>query len=412
MGVGHPVIPRALLLAYAGWLVLLAPVAAQQEAASLQVWRAAVEAHRSGVLDQPVITVAAWTKSDLERVLEAFDQTSGAAGSSPSARDVWLRRAILLHTDVLVLLRQPGGYGLPPSDDRSRGLVADGVQVGIQRGTVQWEFSRRLVERLQSAEAARLWFRATTAFLQSWLDWPESTVHLLEGRKRFPDDAVLLLYEGTIHETYASPAIQTLELPKELMTPEPVRFATGSVFSLPNLQRPTQAVQWVFQSAEIEAEEAARLLRQAVGIDRELAEAYIRLGHVLGQRGRRLEAIDWLERGIRLSRSPVVRYWGFLWLGQERREMDRIDAAIQAFEEAAKLYPRAQTPRLALSQIFYDRGDRARALAEYTTALTVATGVVPSTSLRVDEDPRLVYEQTHVPSSDALLADLRAAFGS
>lgn len=405
MSVGDRVISRTLLLAAAGWLVLLAPVAAQQDAATLEVWRAAVEAHRAGVLDQPVRTVAGWTKSDLERVLEAFEPTAlvpGAPRDARDQRDAWLRRAILLHTDVLVLMRQPGGYALPPSGDRSVGLVADGIQVGVQRGTAQWEFTRRLVAGLQAADAARLWFRTTTAFLQSWLDWPESDAHLAEGRKRFPDDPILLLYEGTIHEMYASPAIQTLELPKELLTPEPVHFATGSVFSLMNLRGPVPAMSWVFQSADIETETAERLLRRAIGIDRGLAEAQIRLGHVLGQRGRHVEAIASLERGIQLTRSPLVRYWGLVWLGHERREAGRVAAAIEAFEQAAALYPQAQTPRLALSQLLYDRGDRARALAEYTTALAAAAG----------EDPRLAYEHTHVPAADTLLAELRAAFGS
>jgi tetratricopeptide (TPR) repeat protein len=407
------VISRALLFAALGCLVLLAPVAAQQDAATLPAWRAAVEAHRPGVLDQPVRTVAGWTKSDLEKVLEAFRQTAlppGAPRDARAQRDAWLRRAILLHTDILVLLRQPGGYPLPPSGDRSVGLVADGVQVGVQRGTAQWAFTRRLVEDLQDANAARTWFRATSAFLQSWQDWPESSAHLAEGRKRFPDDAVLLLYEGTIHETYASPAIQTLELPKELMTPEPVSFATGSVFSLANLNRPAPAMSWVFQSADIERLEAERLLRQAIGSDRNLAEAHVRLGHVLGQRGRHADAIDALERGLQLSRSPIVRYWALVWLGQARRDAGRIAPAIEAFEQAAALFPRAQTPRLGLSQLLYDRGDRARALAEYTTALA-ATG--PSTSLGAgDDDPRLVYEHTHVPAAGVLVVELRTAFGS
>jgi tetratricopeptide (TPR) repeat protein len=396
---------RTHLFAIAGSLVLLVPAGAQQEAATLEVWRAAVDAHRAGVLDQPARTVAGWTKSDLEKVIEAFERTAIAPGSPQDARDrrdAWLRRAILLHTDILALLRQPGGYALPPSDDRSVGLVADGIQLGVQRGTSQWAFTRRLVENLQDADAARLWFRATTALLQSWLDWPESGTHLAEGRKRFPDDAVLLLYEGTIHETYASPAIQTLEVPKDLTTPEPVHFATGSVFSLMNLQRPIRAMSWIFQSADIEMLEAERLLREAIRIDRDLAEAHIRLGRVLGQRGRRMEAIETLERGIQLATSPIVRYWGLVWLGHERRDAGRIPAAVEAFEQAAELYPRAPTPRLALSHLFYDRGDRARALAEYTKALEAEAG----------EDPRLAYEHMHVPTAGALVAELRTAFGS
>ena len=394
-------IRRSLLLAFVSALVLHPAVEAtstQRKPATLEAWHAAVEDHRAGVLDEPVKTVSLWTKSELEHVLDAFKKSDRAN------RDAWLRRAILLHTDVLILLRQPIGYSLPAAGDQSVGLVADGVQLGVQRGTAQWEFVRRLVDDLDDADAARLWYRATTAFLESWLDWPESSTHLAQGRKRFPDDPVLLLYEATIHEVFASPAIQTLEPPKDLMTPEPVHFATGSVFSLMNLQRPTQAVSWIFQSAEVERQEAERLLRQAIVADPKLAEAHVRLGHVLGDRGRHVEAIDSLQRGVAIASSPLIRYWGLIWLGRERRAAGRVGPAVEAFEQAAALYPHAQTPRLGLSQLLYDRGDRERALAEYRSAGTEES--------QADDDPRLAYEHTHVPSADALVAELRSAFGS
>jgi tetratricopeptide (TPR) repeat protein len=399
---------KGLLLVGAGVLAFGACLAGapQDRGATLDAWRAAIESHAPGRQDSAVTLVARWSRSDLEGVLEQLERTVAV---SDQAR--LLRRAIVLHTDLLVLLRGPSGYDLPADEDRSVGLVADAIQMGVRRGTVQWEFVRRLVDRLHEAtsdraeadEFVRLWYRATAAFLESWEDWPESDAHLAAAKRLLGEDPVLLLYEGTIHEAYAGPAIQSLEAPKELRPPEPVRFATGSIFSVPNLQRAAAKAVWVFQSADVETQEAARLFRQAIAKDPRLAEARVRLGHVLGMRGRPGEAAGELQQGIDLAASPLLRYWGLVFLGREQRRLGNDREAADAFARASALYPDAQSPRIGLSQIAYDRGDRDGALRDFQAIFTARTD-------RDFGDPRLVYGHTHVPGADAWLAELRTSF--
>ena len=399
---------RSLLLAGAGVLVFVAGLAGapQDRPATLEAWRGAIEGHVPGRLDPAVTMVARWSKSDLEGVLDEFGRNVPAADQARL-----LRRALVLHTDLLVLLRTPAGYDLPANEDRSIGLVADAVQLGIQRGTVQWAFVRALAERLPAAtrnraaadDAVRLWYRATAAFLESWEDWPESEAHLASAKRLLGEDPILLMYEGTIHEAYASPAIQSLEPPKDLQPPESVHFATGSIFSMPNLQRAAAKAVWVFQSADVETQTAERLFRQALTKDSTLAEARIRLGHVLGLRDRPAEAVEQLERGIEAPAPPLLRYWGLLFLGREQRRLGKDREGAEAFTKAMGLYPEAQAPRLALSQIAYDGGDRSLALREFQA-------MVESRAEAANADPRLGYEHTHVPDADAWLTDLRRSF--
>ncbi len=399
---------RTLVLVGAGIVMLARGLtgAPQGREATFDRWRAAIESHAPGQLDSAVTAVSRWARSDLESALDRL-----AEAVPPSEQPRLLRHAIVLHTDILVLLRRPEGYDLPADDDRSVGLVADAVQMGVKRGTVQWEFTRQLVDRLREAtsdpaeadEETRLWYRATTAFLESWEDWSESDAHLARAKRLLSDDPVLLLYEGTIHEAYAGPAIQSLELPKELRPPEPVHFATGSVFSMPNLQRAAATAVWVFQSADVETQQAERLFREAFASDPGLAEARIRLGHVLGMRDRPAEAVDQLRQGIDLAVSPLLRYWGLLFLGREQRRLGNDREAAAAFEQAVALYPQARAPRLGLSEIAYDSGDRDRALREFRTMLGSPVDADAA-------DPRLTYEHTHVPEADAWLTDLRVRF--
>ena len=110
----------------------------------------------------------------------------------------------------------------------------------------------------------RLWYRATAAFLQSWKEFSELEPHLEQARKRFPDDAVLLLYDGTLHEAYAEPRVQNL-------------FKGGRI------RRPMDDAKGEWRKAAVRFGEALR-------IDPGLTEARVRLSHVLGRQGRHAEA--------------------------------------------------------------------------------------------------------------------------
>jgi tetratricopeptide (TPR) repeat protein len=394
---------RTLLLV-AGVLAAALPAAAQTAAPTFDAWRVAIERHAAGELDDAVTEVAAWPEAALGGLLDQFDLAVPAA-----ERPLLLRRAIVLHTDLLVRLREPAGYALPgATEDRSVGLVADGVQVGVKSGTTHWQFARALVERLRGSAVdssatendIRLWYRATTAFLQTWEDWNEATVHLDRAKRLFAGDPVLSMYEGTIREAYASPRIQSLEPPQQLEAAEPVHFHTGSVFGLARIQRSGGGVVWVFDPPDIELERAEELYRKALAQDPDLVEARIRLGRVLGMRGQHAAAVAELRRSLTQAPPPLLEYWALLFLGRELRAAGDPSAAAEAYERAVALDPSVQAPRLGLSQLAYDRGDRAGALEQFQL------GFLPG-SKRSAFDPRLAYDHGHAPSSDALLAEWR-----
>jgi Flp pilus assembly protein TadD len=90
-------------------------------------------------------------------------------------------------------------------------------------------------------------------------------------------------------------------------------------------------------------------------------EARMRLGHVLAQRGRRAEALTELRAANSASGEPLVSYYAALLIGREETD---VDPARAAFQRAATLYPRAQSPRLGLSEIQMRAGNLQAATQE------------------------------------------------
>jgi hypothetical protein len=78
-------------------------------------------------------------------------------------------------------------------------------------------------------------------------------------------------------------------------------------------------------------------------------------------------------------------------------------AAATAFRQAAAIYPDAQAPRLGMSQLALDRGDRAAALEAFQAGVASAPN-------RGAIDPRLAYDHAHAPGTDELLDELRRTF--
>jgi tetratricopeptide (TPR) repeat protein len=117
-------------------------------------------------------------------------------------------------------------------------------------------------------------------------------------------------------------------------------------------------------------------------------------------RGRHGEAIEQLRRALELEPPPLLEYWALLFLAKEMRATGDDRGAAEAYERAAALDPNVQAPRLGLSQLAYDRGDRARALEQFQL------GFLPG-SARAAFDPRLAYDHGHVPGSTALLDEWR-----
>jgi tetratricopeptide (TPR) repeat protein len=351
----------------------LAPAAAgevvRRVTVNLELWLSAVRGHAPGQADRAVALIAPWTRRDLDALL--------AEGRSlPEFDGSLLKRAAVLHADIAVLHRTYSGYSLP-SEDQSADLVEDGKVVGTQGGTVHWGFGRSVLELLKPDDDVRLWYTATSAFLQSWGEISELEPHLSRARAFFPRDGVLLLYEGTLHASYAEPRFQNLVHPE-----------TGT-YRLP--QRVGYATE--------EQREAERRFRKALEFDPDLTEARIRLAYVRGLLGRHEEAAADLRKAVgEPGLKGRMAYYAWLLLGREEEAIGRPGPAHDAFARALALYPRAQSPSLGLSLVARAGGEPAAALS----ALDLLGGGAP-----VGEDPWWTFNKRHSPDVDELLTQMR-----
>jgi Flp pilus assembly protein TadD len=128
----------------------------------------------------------------------------------------------------------------------------------------------------------------------------------------------------------------------------------------------------------------------------------VRLGRVLALRGDHEEALGVLRAVVPGVSEPVLRYYGELFLGSEAETRGERQLARASYEHAATLYPRAQSPRIALSRLLHGDGAKADALSEVRPALD---GPRQDT-----DDPWWGYSSAAGRHLVRLLAELRAPF--
>jgi tetratricopeptide (TPR) repeat protein len=377
-----------------------------------------VHHHAPGRDDEAVARLALWPRRDVEtasndlrRFVKAVHPASPTTWrlmaleqlgvTSPETLDAFLVRTAMLHSDVAIFRRNGDGYSLPLDHAMEHPLSVDGRPVGTTTGTFHWEAARRVLDLVQPSAAANadvlLWYQTTTAILESWNDYYELEPHLIRARGRFSRDAVLLMYDGTVHENFAEPRIQNIRRQDE------TGGASGQM-PVPGIGRvptgPPQKKSW-FASPEIEWRTAQTLYEQSLKMDPHLVEARIRLARVLALQDQHDAAVTHLTHV--LSGSVLVpkrlRYVACLLLGREQWTLGRRAEAEGAYREAAALYPGAQSPQFGLSQVAHDRGDRQGAL----THLAILERP-PMSDDR--DDPWWTYSRVHVPDTIELMTTL------
>ena len=197
----------------------------------------------------------------------------------------------------------------------------------------------------------------------------------------FPNDPDLLFQAAAVHEAVAGvrtqAALRTMKVPM------------GVTFDV--------------QSEGAELRRAEQLYKRALERNPAMVEARIRLGRVLGLRGRHQEAIDQLRQG-QSAQEPLLQYYAHLFLGAEYEALGNGSEARRSYEQAAAVAPTAQSPLLGLSRVADRAGDRAAAREAVARVL----------ELPVDDsdeaDPWWVYEVAHARNVDQLLEDLRRRF--
>jgi tetratricopeptide (TPR) repeat protein len=382
--------------------VLAVAVAAGQDPNEerTRVWVDSVRTHEPGQLDRAASTLTSWSNDDLQSVVARAVRLSPANFAHlvwPDDPDGFLRHAVMLHTDVALLSHEDRGYRLPPTD-RTTTVVGDGERRVVRTGTVHWALARQLVDTLsEPAEDAfaRQWYEATAAQLQSWSEYAELTPHLAAGLRLFDEHPRLLLYRAAMHEDYAGPRIQA---------------AIGAASSLPaplggpmGPRRQSRAGPDATHAKAYELNEAETDLRKALAVDGSLAEASVRLGHVLGEKGRHDAATAALVRALAMpGLSSELQYDAWLLLGRERAAVDDSPGAADALGHAIALAPGAQSAHVALSQVARISGDRQGAVE----------ALRPLAAEGTSDDPWWTYSRDHAPTAAALIDALRHSLDS
>lgn len=398
-----------------------------------QAWSRQVWAHVPGQWDEPAWTIAGWPMDDLNATRSALQAlvtlVNGHGGPSTSVRytdggdiirptnmrptsashsmkmsDVpallglsterfsdaeittFMKRAAMLHTDIVVLGSASTGSSVRArqSATRSSGVrvVVDGQDVGVDAAPVHWEFGRTALDGIQPRPAddmlAARWYRATSEYQAARGEYGYLAPHLESGRKIFPADPAIQFYAGVLHEALASPAVQV---------------AVNWLWSREGFQ-PAVA------SVPKELREAETFLRHALDLDPAQATARLHLGRVMGLLDRHDEAVAQLRSALALLTDERQRYYAELFLGGEEQARGQPDEAQAAFTRASALFPRAQSPHLALSHLAWQAADRDGALAAFRGLVALPVDAADR------EDPWWTYRSSAFLHAGDLIKEL------
>jgi len=117
-----------------------------------------------------------------------------------------------------------------------------------------------------------------------------------------------------------------------------------------------------------------------------------------------LGKVAWADGRFNEGEEETLRYYGELFLGGAEEGAGHYDQARGAYERAAALFPKAQSPLLGLGELARRRGDRRSALE----AMEKVFALSPLEEDRVD--PWWVYHVYHVRNADQLLEELWKPF--
>lgn len=376
----------------------------------LATWLSAVAEHQPGVLDPAARRVLAWSAGDLVQLREHYpsvislirqpdlaqffrrfttstqvrqimystnelnrlrelSRTHGVVeladlcpGDEPLRRPALnsanhlLKRIAVFHLDLSVAEERGAPQGRPDSRSSIVFRFDDGRPQSVGVGTGHWEFGRDALDRVSQPCSVR-----PEPARDSWVrDWYAASLlhqiarsrfevtHLVRALEIFRDDPELLFLGGVVHEALASPRIQVPLTSASAPTRERLRVGSGS--------------------AELDG--AEDLLRRALRRGFEGAEIHLRLGNVLGLRGKHREALPELGRAVTMAgEDRLLAYYARMLHGRELEAVGDRQAARGAYEQAARLFRGAQAPRMALAQLFRVGGDGPAAAATLDSLL-------------------------------------------
>ena len=311
----------------------------------LKAWLEAVEAHTPGDPGKLGLDLSVWAGPDLEGVVVEAKRRARiiAKLDARRANDLLLRGATL-HADLAHLMPDEMTRRLPTQQGVY--VVRDGRWQGLRYSSIHWGLGRSLVAGVvptPSTDPAVLsWYQQTSADMLQLRALAEAVDHLGRARQLFPTDPSILFTSGVLHERFSSSSLQ------------------AAAMSLVEDNRGTSAV----SNTRGELVRAERFFLGTLTSQPANIEARVRHGRILGELGRHEEAAAELRRAIEDGADGPLLFFAHLFLGRQEEALGHLQGARAAFERAAALYPQAQTPRLALSQIARRTGDRSKAQSE------------------------------------------------
>jgi hypothetical protein len=348
-----------------------------------------------GIVTEDVCTsIKAWIELDADLQQLARRAAASRAGGDDN---YLLRRGALLHADIEMLLPvarellpNAGQSSAGSGPQRFRMTTSDGVAIELNQVATHWELARMLLDYVRPNgtdrvtpgrdDMVRRWYRATAAWMQLHEDY--DTLHIDRARAIVPADPDIMFLSGCLRELYAAPLVQNAM--REATPPRGVAFDVGS--------------------DRAELRHAETFFRGALAARPAFPEAHLRLGRVLALLERPADAVVELREALASTDESLLRYYGQLFAGGAEEALGRFDAAQEAYEAAAALYPTAQSPRIALSALARRRGDRGAALR----AIQQMFELPPAPPAR--DDPWWSYHLAQARNTDEWLEELRRPF--
>jgi Tetratricopeptide repeat len=377
----------------------------QETAAARRVreWLAIVEEHQPGRIDDALIKVYYWPderlrvlQDDLARLLRTRNppiEASQLQLDVPSVRARILRHGAMLHTDAATLTSvkdsKNENWAAPPRRGSGGVLLNDGIGTGFTASPSHWLLGRLLLDALPnpaSDEFVDQWYRATTAFQLASGDYATAEDQLTHAQTLLPTRAHIWLGAGVVHAHFATPSVQDALID--------VKLPEGFVLKVGDERR--------------ELELAEQSFRRATTLEPDNGEARLRLGRVLSLQQRHSNALTELRAAREVAREPMQLYYVHLFTGQVESDLQQYEPARASFTQAAALFPHAQTPMLALSELASRRGDRAEALA----ALRRVPPKPSDDGGPMDADPWWTYDVSYARNARDLMARLRSWFAA
>jgi tetratricopeptide (TPR) repeat protein len=377
-----------------------AAAAPRKKSEKIRLWCAGAAQHVPGKPDAAAVAIAGWTDKDLDVAISYV--TKLASQPPKSARRTLARASIrrilgltnqeaqqadlsrilkqgaLLHTDIALLGLNAGRY---QNADQGMAVFADG-RVFIYPKTFHWALARKLVDLVASRRpqdpAIKQWYIATTAHMQSRGLLGYAGTNLEYALERFPSDNRILFYAGVLHEAWASPANQ-------------VPLPQGASVS--------------YGSKESELKQAQQFFRKALADNPGFSELHLHLGRVTGLLGQHDQAVAELQLAAASIKDPQLLYFDSLYLGYEFEMLCRRNEALAQYERAAMLFPNAQSPLLALSQLAHSENDVQGA----SLALQRVFALPRSDPWRAD--PWWTYNVSHVRDAARQVEEMYRMFG-